>query len=71
LGALLAAHRSLGTHLIVVSNEVGLGVAPAYGLDRTCRDCLGQANQWLARTADNVILMMAGLSVTLRQISLV
>jgi adenosylcobinamide kinase/adenosylcobinamide-phosphate guanylyltransferase len=71
LGALLAAHRSLGAHLIVVSNEVGLGVVPAYSLGRIYRDCLGQANQWLAKAADSVILMVAALPVDLRQLPLV
>jgi adenosylcobinamide kinase/adenosylcobinamide-phosphate guanylyltransferase len=70
LEALLAAHRSLGAHLIVVSNEVGLGVVPAYGLGRTYRDCLGRANQWLAQAASSVILMVAGLPVDLRQLPL-
>ena len=41
--ALLAAHLCLPGHLIVVSNEVGLGVVPAYGVGRTYRDCLGWA----------------------------
>jgi adenosylcobinamide kinase/adenosylcobinamide-phosphate guanylyltransferase len=65
LEALLEAHRLLGSHLIVVSNEVGLGVVPAYSLGRTYRDCLGRANQALAQVADRVILMVAGLPVDL------
>ncbi len=64
--ALLAAHHRLPGHLIVVSNEVGLGVVPAYSLGRTYRDCLGWANQTLARLADRVILMVAGLPVDLK-----
>ena len=56
----------LGVHLIVVSNEVGLGVVPANGLGRVYRDCLGWANQALAGVADQVILLVAGLPVDLR-----
>lgn len=70
LDALVGAHRSMGAHLIVVSNEVGLGVVPPYSLGRTYRDCLGRANQVLARKADRVILMVAGLPVDLRALPL-
>jgi adenosylcobinamide kinase/adenosylcobinamide-phosphate guanylyltransferase len=68
--ALLEAQRSLGAHLIVVSNEVGLGVVPPYSLGRTYRDCLGRANQVLARIADRVILLVAGLPVDLKALPL-
>jgi adenosylcobinamide kinase/adenosylcobinamide-phosphate guanylyltransferase len=70
LEALLEAYRLLGSHLIVVSNEVGLGVVPAYSLGRTYRDCLGRANQALAQVADHVILMVAGLPVDLKALPL-
>jgi adenosylcobinamide kinase/adenosylcobinamide-phosphate guanylyltransferase len=69
--ALLEAHRRVGGHLVVVSNEVGLGIVPAYSLGRTYRDCLGRANQELARIADRVILMVAGLPVDLKSLPLV
>ena len=58
---LLAAHRRLPGHLLIVSNEVGMGLVPPYPLGRTYRDCLGQANQVLARAAERVILMIAGI----------
>jgi adenosylcobinamide kinase/adenosylcobinamide-phosphate guanylyltransferase len=70
VGALLAVRRWLGAHLVVVSNEVGLGVVPAYSLGRTYRDCLGRANQALGRVADRVIWMAAGLPVDLRALPL-
>jgi adenosylcobinamide kinase/adenosylcobinamide-phosphate guanylyltransferase len=41
LDALLSAHCTLGAHMIVVSNEVGLGLVPPYRLGRIYRDCLG------------------------------
>ncbi|MFC2031458.1 bifunctional adenosylcobinamide kinase/adenosylcobinamide-phosphate guanylyltransferase, partial [Chloroflexota bacterium] len=43
---------------------------PAYTLGRTYRDCLGWANQRLARDADRVILMVAGLPVNLKALAL-
>lgn len=70
LDALLEAYRQLGIHLIVVSNEVGLGVVPPYSLGRTYRDCLGRANQTVARIADRVVLMVAGLPVNLKALPL-
>jgi adenosylcobinamide kinase/adenosylcobinamide-phosphate guanylyltransferase len=52
--------------LIVVSNEVGYGVVPAYPSGRTFRDALGRANQQLARAAGRVYWMMAGLPVEVK-----
>jgi adenosylcobinamide kinase/adenosylcobinamide-phosphate guanylyltransferase len=70
LDALLEAYCQLGVHLIVVSNEVGLGVVPPHSLGRTYRDCLGWANQTVARIADRVVLMVAGLPVNLKALPL-
>ena len=70
IDALLAAYRELGMHLVIVSNEVGLGLVPPYPLGRTYRDCLGWANQALAQAADRVILMVAGLPLDLKALSL-
>jgi adenosylcobinamide kinase/adenosylcobinamide-phosphate guanylyltransferase len=70
LDALLEVHQQLSAHLIIVSNEVGLGIVPAYSLGRTYRDCLGWANQKLARMAGRVILMIAGLPVDLKSLPL-
>ena len=51
---------------IVVSNEVGLGVIPANELARSYADELGRVNQIYAEAADDVILMVAGLPVTIK-----
>lgn len=68
--ALLAACEALDAHLVIVSNEVGLGLVPPYPLGRIYRDCLGWANQALAQVADRVILMVAGLPVDLKALPL-
>ena len=51
---------------IIVTNEVGLGVVPATQLGRRYRDALGRANQIAAAAADEVTLMVAGLSMSLK-----
>jgi adenosylcobinamide kinase / adenosylcobinamide-phosphate guanylyltransferase len=51
---------------IIVSNEVGLGIVPAYPLGRIYRDALGRANQRLAALADQVFFMVAGLPLTVK-----
>jgi adenosylcobinamide kinase / adenosylcobinamide-phosphate guanylyltransferase len=52
--------------LIVVSNEVGMGVVPAFRLGRVFRDLAGRLNQALAARADRVYFVMAGLPVCLK-----
>ena len=66
LDALLAAHARLGGEWFVVSNEVGLGLVPAYALGRVYRDVLGWANQRLAKAADRVVLMVAGIPMLIK-----
>jgi adenosylcobinamide kinase/adenosylcobinamide-phosphate guanylyltransferase len=68
--ALLAVVKSLGLNktLIVVTNEVGLGIVPAYPLGRLYRDTLGYVNQRLAQTADRVYLMVAGMAVDIKRL---
>lgn len=66
LDAILAAQAYLGTPLIVVSNEVGLGLVPPYPLGRVYRDVLGRANQYLAARAQRVIFMVAGLPMIVK-----
>jgi adenosylcobinamide kinase/adenosylcobinamide-phosphate guanylyltransferase len=67
---LLAAARSRETPLIVVSNEVGMAVVPEYPLGRLYRDVLGRANQMLAREAERVYLMVAGIPVDVRSLGI-
>lgn len=59
--ALLAVQAASAATWLVVSNEVGLGVVPPTRLGRFYRDALGYANQRLARAADEVLLLVAGL----------
>ncbi len=65
----LAAAEEVDADLIVVSNEVGLGVVPAYPIGRAYRDLLGRANQRVAQAADAVYLMVAGIPVELKSLA--
>jgi len=69
LDGLLEAIRTGDTVWIVVSNEVGWGLVPPYPLGRVYRDLLGRANQRLARVADKVYLMVAGLPLDVKALS--
>jgi adenosylcobinamide kinase/adenosylcobinamide-phosphate guanylyltransferase len=50
----------------LVSNEVGMGVVPAYELGRAFRDALGRVNQFLAAAADQVYVCWAGIPVEIK-----
>ena len=51
---------------LIVSNEVGLGLVPPYQMGRVYRDAIGWANQQLAREAEKVIFMVAGIPTTVK-----
>ncbi len=55
-----------GAHLILVSNEVGLGLVPEYPLGRLFRDLAGKVNQVLAAKADQVYFVVAGLPLEIK-----
>jgi adenosylcobinamide kinase/adenosylcobinamide-phosphate guanylyltransferase len=63
---LCAALASPPCAVVLVSNEVGSGVVPAYPLGRQFRDLLGEMNQRVAAVASNVVLLVAGLPLVLK-----
>jgi adenosylcobinamide kinase/adenosylcobinamide-phosphate guanylyltransferase len=63
---LIAFVKTSKAHFIIVSNEVGLGLVPPYPAGRVYRDALGMANQMLARHADEVYFMVAGIPIPLK-----
>jgi adenosylcobinamide kinase/adenosylcobinamide-phosphate guanylyltransferase len=71
LDALLAWYRAQPAEmeLIIVTNEVGLGIVPADQVSRTFRDWLGRFNQRLAAEADIVYLLVSGLAVDVKALA--
>jgi adenosylcobinamide kinase/adenosylcobinamide-phosphate guanylyltransferase len=62
----LDALRALEVHLVVVSNEVGLGIVPQTPLGRAFRDALGRLNQHAAAVLSEVYVLFAGLPLRLK-----
>ena len=52
--------------LVLVANEVGFGIVPDNPLGRRFRDAQGLLNQRIAARADRVILVVAGLPLTIK-----
>jgi len=52
--------------VVLVANEVGLGIVPDNRLAREFRDRAGRLNQDLAATCDAVVFVAAGLPLTLK-----
>jgi adenosylcobinamide kinase/adenosylcobinamide-phosphate guanylyltransferase len=64
--ALVEAIRASPASLLIVSNEVGSGVVPAFKSGRLFRDLLGEMNQQVARVADRVVLLVAGIPIAIK-----
>lgn len=63
---LLNVISKLKSSIIVVSNEVGMGVIPPYPSGRLFRDLTGHVNKKLAQQADEVIMLVAGIPTKLK-----
>jgi len=64
--ALISSLSECQTPVVMVSNEVGLGIVPDNALARTFRDEAGRINQRLAEAADRVVFVAAGLPLIMK-----
>lgn len=64
--ALEGALRERGGPTVLVSSEVGLSIVPDNALGRRFRDAQGELNQRMAKIADRVVLVAAGLPLILK-----
>ena len=55
------------SQVILVANEVGLGLVPETVLGRVFRDAAGWANQEIAAKANQVVLMVAGIPLVVKK----
>lgn len=65
IDALIASVEDRGD-LIIVSNEVGLGLSSPYPLGNLFRDLSGRVNRYVAERADQVTFMAVGLPLKLK-----
>ncbi|WP_183508370.1 bifunctional adenosylcobinamide kinase/adenosylcobinamide-phosphate guanylyltransferase [Methylobacterium brachythecii] len=64
--ALIEACTAARGPLVLVGNEVGLGIVPDNALGRRFRDEAGRLHQRLAAQADRVVFMVAGLPMIVK-----
>jgi adenosylcobinamide kinase/adenosylcobinamide-phosphate guanylyltransferase len=64
---LCGALRLAGGPVVLVANEVGLGLVPETALGRQFRDAAGRLNQQVAALADRVVFVAAGLPLVLKE----
>ncbi len=67
VAALLLAIRGSRARVVIVTNELGLGLVPLEASARQFRDLAGKVNQQVAREADEVYFVVSGLPVQLKQ----
>ena len=69
LDALIDQAKANRGTTVFVTNEVGSGIVPGDHLSREYRDVAGIANQWMARAADEVYLVVCGLAVNIKKLA--
>jgi len=63
---IIRAIKEVTADLIVVSNELGMGLVPEYPLGRVFRDIAGRMNQLLAKAADEAYFVVSGIPLRLK-----
>ena len=65
-GELLQAMRRTNGRIVIVTNELGMGLVPMDAAARGFRDLAGSVNQQVAQEADEVHLVVSGLAVRIK-----
>jgi adenosylcobinamide kinase/adenosylcobinamide-phosphate guanylyltransferase len=68
-GELSGAIGGVRAPIVIVSDEVGHGVVPVSELGRRFRDDLGWLNQRVAGVAQEVVLLVAGIALTIKPLA--
>ncbi|AIS51523.1 bifunctional adenosylcobalamin biosynthesis protein CobU [Thermoanaerobacter kivui] len=63
---ILKAKKVFKGDIILVTNEVGMGLVPEYKLGRIFRDIAGRMNKKVAEAADEVYLMVSGIPLKIK-----
>jgi adenosylcobinamide kinase/adenosylcobinamide-phosphate guanylyltransferase len=66
IDALITACKQCPSPIVLVTNEVGMGIVPENRLARHFRDIAGRVNQKLAQAADDVWLVVSGIGVKIK-----
>lgn len=66
INGLTSALAKASGKIVLVSNEVGLGIVPDNALARRFRDVAGDVNQAVAKSVDSVVFVAAGLPMVLK-----
>jgi adenosylcobinamide kinase/adenosylcobinamide-phosphate guanylyltransferase len=66
LSQLIKAREERSLNIIIVSNEIGLGLVPPYPFGRVFRDLLGLVNKKIASVSDEAYFFVAGLKMQMK-----
>jgi len=66
VGRMIKIVRERDLTAVIVSNEVGMGLVPAYPMGRMFRDVVGRANKLIAAAADEAYLVVSGIPLKLK-----
>jgi adenosylcobinamide kinase / adenosylcobinamide-phosphate guanylyltransferase len=67
IAGLLERLKNPPCNILIVTNEVGMGIIPDNEISREYRDALGSLNQKIASIAHQVVLMISGIPVLIKR----
>jgi adenosylcobinamide kinase/adenosylcobinamide-phosphate guanylyltransferase len=66
VGTLLRAIRRIAARVVLVSNELGMGLVPAEAGSRRFRELAGEVNRLVAQEADDAFFVVSGIPLSLK-----